>query len=163
LTAEPVKPRVVQEDFFAPAYPSQEKIEVTIARIRHFVGAGNIGSPQVLDTHRPDGFVMGPLADARVSAQNTHSSVSGVRLAFRRFRPPQTAHVITKQQPVHIMSAVARGAVGVAKGPWFTSGNWWRTDVWNREEWDIALRSRALYRIFRDLRTETWFVEGNYD
>jgi len=163
LTAEPVKPRVVQEDFFAPAYPSQEKIEVTIARIRHFVGAGNIGSPQVLDTHRPDGFVMGPLADARVSAQNTHSSVSGVRLAFRRFRPPQTAHVITKQQPVHIMSAVARGAVGVAKGPWFTSGNWWRTDVWNREEWDIALRSGALYRIFRDLRTETWFVEGNYD
>jgi len=60
-------------------------------------------------------------------------------------------------------SAVARGAVGIAKGPWFTSGNWWRTDAWNREEWDIALRSGALYRIFRDLRNEAWFVEGNYD
>jgi hypothetical protein len=86
-----------------------------------------------------------------------------VRLAFRRFRPPQKAHVITEQQPVHITSAVARGAVEIAKGPWFTFGNWWRTDMWNREEWDIALRSGALYRIFRDLRNETWFVEGNYD
>ena len=84
-------------------------------------------------------------------------------MAFRRFRPPQKAHVITEQQPVHITSAVARGAVGIAKGPWLTSGNWWRTDTWNREEWDIALRSGALYRIFRDLRTQAWFVEGNYD
>jgi len=160
LTMAPVKPRIVQEDFFAPAYPSPEKLEVTIARIRHFVGAENIGSPQVLDTYRPDGFVMGPLADARGSVTNEPSSL---RLAFRRFRPPQKAHVIAEQQPVHITSAVARGAVGIAKGPWFTSGNWWRTDTWNREEWDIALRGGALYRIFRDLRTEAWFVEGNYD
>jgi hypothetical protein len=88
---------------------------------------------------------------------------NSVRLAFRRFRPPQKAHVLTERQPVHITSAVARGAVGIAKGPWFTFGNWWRTDMWNHEEWDIALRSGALYRIFRDLRNETWFVEGNYD
>ena len=35
--------------------------------------------------------------------------------------------------------------------------------MWNREEWDIALRDGALYRIFRDLAAEAWFVEGNYD
>lgn len=175
LTLAPVKPRIVQEDFFAPAYPSPEKIEVTIARIRHFVGAGNIGSPRVLDTHRPDGFVMGLLGDRKLGtgvgfrkqrgmlASPHFAPVDGVRLGFRRFRPPQTAHVITEQRPVHITSPAARGAVEIAKGPWFTSGNWWRTDMWNREEWDIALRSGALYRIFRDLRTETWFVEGNYD
>jgi protein ImuB len=175
LTLAPVKPRVVQEDFFATAYPSPEKIEVTIARIRHFVGAGNIGSPQVLDTHRPDSFVMGLLGDRKLGtgvgfrkqrgmlASPHFAPVDGVSLALRRFRPPQKAHVITEQQPVHITSAVVRGVVEIAKGPWFTFGNWWRTDMWNREEWDIALRSGALYRIFRDLRTETWFVEGNYD
>ena len=162
LTLEAVKPRIVQEDFFAPAYPSPEKLEVTIARIRHFVGAENIGSPRVLDTHRPDGFVMGAAAQRPTSALPALRE-NLVRMAFRRFRPPQKAHVITEQQPVHITSAVARGAVGIAKGPWFTSGNWWRTDAWNREEWDIALRSGALYRIFRDLRSEAWFVEGNYD
>jgi len=161
LTLEAVKPRIVQEDFFAPAYPSAEKLEVTIARIRHFVGAENIGSPRVLDTHKPDSFTME--APAQQTLPHDRGSVSGVRLAFRRFRPPQKADVITEQQPVHITSAVARGAVGIAKGPWFTFGNWWRTDMWNREEWDIALRSGALYRIFRDLRNETWFVEGNYD
>jgi protein ImuB len=160
LTLEAVRPRIVQEDFFAPAYPSPEKLEVTIARIRHFVGAENIGSPRVLDTHRPDSFVMGPLADARGSVTNAPGSL---RMAFRRFRPPQKADVIIEQQPVHITSAVARGAVGIAKGPWFTSGNWWRTDAWSREEWDIALRNGALYRIFRDLKSEAWFVEGNYD
>ncbi len=161
LTLEAVKPRFVQEDFFAPAYPSPEKLEVTIARIRHFVGTENIGTPQVLDTHRPDGFTME--APAQQTLPHDGGSFSGVRLAFRRFRPPQKAHVITEQQPVHITSAVARGAVEIAKGPWFTFGNWWRTDMWNREEWDIALRSGSLYRIFRDLRNETWFVEGNYD
>ena len=162
LTMEAVKPRVTQEDFFAPAYPSPEKIELTIARIRNCVGTGNVGCPRVLDTHKPDGFVMealgGPLAGARGSG-----SLNDVRLAFRRFRPPEKAQVISESQPVHIMSAVARGVVEIAKGPWFTSGNWWRADAWNREEWDIALRSGALYRIFRDLHTQAWFVEGNYD
>jgi hypothetical protein len=70
---------------------------------------------------------------------------------------------VVEQQPVHITSAAVRGEVLMAKGPWLTSGHWWRRDAWNREEWDVALRGGALYRIFRDLTTELWFVEGNYD
>jgi protein ImuB len=161
LEMEATKPRTVQEDLFAPAYPAPEKIELTIARIRNFVGHGNIGSPRVLDTHRPDSFVIEPFRPS-VQQQGVLRD-NPLRLAFRRFRPPQPARVIVAPQPVHITSAVARGAVGIAMGPWFTSGNWWRTDIWNHEEWDIGLQSGALYRIFRDFATETWFVEGNYD
>ncbi len=161
LEMEPAKPRSMQEGLFAASYPFPEKIELTVARIRHLVGPENIGSPRVLDTHKPDSFVMEPFAP---SAQHPAASVpSSVRLAFRRFRPPQSATVIVERHPVHILSASARGPIQTAKGPWFTTGNWWRTDCWNREEWDVAVGRGALYRIFRDLSTEAWFVEGNYD
>jgi hypothetical protein len=48
-----------------------------------------------------------------------------------------------------------------------TSGNWWKKDEeWRREEWDVALQLSngvGLYRIFRELRQNAWFVEGLYD
>jgi protein ImuB len=163
LEMEPVKPRITQENLFAPAFPSPEKIELTVARITHFVGAGNIGSPRVLETHRPDGFIMDPFTPVSSPQKDLELTDCQVRFAFRRFRPPQLANVVVNSAPIHITSSVARGEVRTAKGPWFTSGNWWRTDKWRREEWDVALRGGALYRIFRDLKTELWFVEGNYD
>ena len=56
--------------------------------------------------------------------------------------------------------------VGVA-GPWRTTGDWWRTDGWARDEWDVAVESglqlQVLYRIYRELSSGTWFVEGIYD
>jgi hypothetical protein len=39
-------------------------------------------------------------------------------------------------------------------------------EEWRREEWDIAVQLAGgigLYRIFRDLRQDVWFVEGLYD
>ena len=162
LEMEPAKPRTTQEGLFSAEYPAPEKIDLTIARIRHFVGAENIGSPRILDTHKPDSFVIEPFAPAPQQPE-IPAAKSSIRSSFRRFRPPQTAYVVIEQQPVHIASPVAKGEIRIAKGPWLTSGHWWKNDMWNREEWDIALRGGALYRIFRDLITQSWFVEGNYD
>jgi protein ImuB len=57
------------------------------------------------------------------------------------------------------------GPVITASGPWKSSGEWWRADRWDREEWDVVVDTRAqggvLYRLYRHrLR---WFVEGVYD
>ena len=66
-------------------------------------------------------------------------------------------------------SCLVRGKVICASGPWRTSGDWWRPDVWARDEWDIAVaesipkQSDVLCRIYRDLQNEEWFVEGIYD
>ncbi len=69
------------------------------------------------------------------------------------------------------------GKVVCLAGPWRTSGDWWRSDFWARDEWDVGIESGAkvkapggqtgqsqvLYRIFRELQSKEWFVEGIYD
>ena len=60
IHAEPVEPRRTQHGLFAPASPEAEKLETTLARVRHFVGKENVGSPYLLNTHRADRFVMHP-------------------------------------------------------------------------------------------------------
>ena len=154
-------PKTTQEDLFTPAYPVPEQIELTLARVRRIVGPQNIGTPELVNSHRPDGFVMRPfLASAHAGFEQSENPIL---LGFRRFRPPEPAQVKMEQQPIHVSCRLARGSIQKARGPWFTSGHWWTHDVWNREEWDVALHDDALYRIFRDLHTERWFVEGNYD
>jgi len=179
IIAEPVKPRVAQTGLFIPLAPEPEKLEVTLARLAKLVGADKVGSPESLDTHRPDAFRMKRFS---ISTQNksrrNRQPVDNRQcvMGFRVFRPPWRAEVITKQGlPTRInafdakSSCLVRGKVICASGPWRTSGDWWRPDVWVREEWDIAVadsipkQSDVLCRIYRDLQSEDWFVEGIYD
>jgi protein ImuB len=51
----------------------------------------------------------------------------------------------------------------MAKGPWRASGEWWRQDAWNRDEWDLALESGGVYRMFQEIDSGRWFLEGTYD
>jgi hypothetical protein len=41
------------------------------------------------------------------------------------------------------------------------SGNWWDSERWQQEEWDVALAKGGLYRLSR--RETIWKVEGCYD
>jgi len=50
-----------------------------------------------------------------------------------------------------------------AAGPWRTSGAWWTDRSWDRNEWDVALKSGAVCRIYQDRPTTQWFMEGVYD
>jgi len=53
-----------------------------------------------------------------------------------------------------------------AAGPWQESGEWWSENPWVREVWDIAVDQAgavALYRIFRDVMRDEWFVEASFD
>lgn len=161
LELEPVSHRRTQEHLFTPAYPFPEQLELTIARVRRIVGPENIGTPVVLATHRPDGFVMKSFASSAQS--ELEKPEKPIMLAFRRFRPPPPAQIKTERQPVHIASAIVKGTIASAKGPWHTSGDWWLQNPWQREEWDIGLQNGGLYKIYRDLATMSWFVDGNYD
>jgi protein ImuB len=164
LAAEPVKPRRTQHGLFVPSSPEPEKLELTVARVRHLVGQDRVGTPEICDTHRPDAFVMRAFAPASASMAATEEAPALPRLCLRRFRPPRYAQVlVVNQQPVRVTSQSLQGRVVVAKGPWRTSGEWWRQDAWNRDEWDVALETGGIYRIFQEIDSGRWFVEGSYD
>ncbi|HEV3279576.1 MAG TPA: DNA polymerase Y family protein [Terriglobia bacterium] len=58
IEAEPAWPRVAQGDLFLPRAPDPQKLELTLARLKGVVGEDRAGSPELLDTHRPDAFRM---------------------------------------------------------------------------------------------------------
>jgi protein ImuB len=176
LSCEPVKPRVLQNGLFVPLAPAPDKLELTLARLAKLVGEENIGSPALLDTHRPDAFRMNRFV---LPGKKSHrQSAIGKRqsLGLRMFRPPLRAVVETEQGWPTQISAWGKqrsvyGKVVQVAGPWRTTGDWWREDRWARDEWDVAVTASsktsseppALYRIYRKLDSEMWFVEGNYD
>ena len=81
---------------------------------------------------------------------------------MRRFRPGLAATVeFREQRPVLLRSAVFNGVIAGARGPFFSSGDWWDKNPWSREEWDVQAAPGAIFRIFRS--AEGWFVEGVYD
>jgi protein ImuB len=159
LSLKPVHPRTVQTGIFLPVTPAPDKLELTLARIRGIVGENNVGIPELLNTHHPHPYRLVQAQPAVTSHQSPTTSHQG----FRYFRPPLPATVeLDRNRPLRITASGIHGRVLKAAGPWRTSGDWWTTTVWNRDEWDVALTNNALYRIFRE-PTERWFIEGSYD
>ena len=193
IHSEPVKPRVLQTGLFIPLAPEPAKLELTLARLAKLVGFENVGSPQLLDTHRPDAyrvtrFVMKErrrrkskqqtvnskqltvnseqpavriqdsrfvspnsrfqISNSQVAISNSKSEIRNPKFGFRRFRPPLRAIVEAGcGYPTEINAwgkdrSVYGKVVGLA-GPWRASGEWWRPDLWARDEWDVAIEVRG--------------------
>ena len=185
IACEPVKPRVLQNGLFVSLAPAPDKLELTLARLAKLVGEQNIGSPVLVNTHRPDAFTMKRFAlpvkaeFRRRGKTKVRQTGSGKRqcLGFRMFRPPLRAVVQTERGWPTQISAWGKqrsvyGKVVHLAGPWRTTGDWWREDGWARDEWDVAIESssksegvvqQGLYRVYHQLNSEMWFVAGNYD
>jgi protein ImuB len=71
LRVRPVRVRNVQPRFDEPPRPSPRLLTATLARLSALVGARDIGSPVILDTHRPDAHQKTPflLPSPQPSAQ----------------------------------------------------------------------------------------------
>jgi protein ImuB len=164
LGTNPVKPRAAQSGLYVPMSPEPVKLELTLARIRTVVGEDRVGTPQLLDTHRPDAFRVAEFGAAGGHAKPRAAGrpQTNTRLALRLFRPPRQARVaIASGKPSFVTAEGIRGKVLDLAGPWRTSGDWWTADPWSRDEWDIALSDGALYRLYCE--EKGWFVGGNYD
>lgn len=166
------RPRSTQNELFERAAPEPEKLEITLARIATLVGPDNVGSPKLLDTHRPDAFCMerfkapSPRSTTKKLSEGRALAADRLRLAIRMFRPPVLAMVEESSGLPVSLSARGldlNGKVEKLAGPWRSSGDWWNEIAWEREEWDIALNNGAVYRVYFDLRRSAWFVEGVYD
>jgi protein ImuB len=192
LSAEPDRPRTTQGGLFLPASPEPEKLELTMTRLANLVGDANVGSPQLMDTHRPDAIRMDRfrLAQEIAGSHKKKLPTSANKNSFesrivkpanglRLFRPGVPARVELRDGlPVRVFFQGLRGEVVAASGPWRTSGDWWQ-DPWDLAEWDVEVHfssisqkgkrtpnlasPRGLYLIYYDLRQQGWFFRGMYD
>lgn len=157
----PAPPRIVQDGLFLPLAPEPEKLELTLARIRALVGEENLGIPELLNTHRPEPFHMSPCSVPPPDGDD--QAALACRMAFRYFRPPLAAEVKMQEgRPAWLLAKGRQGRVVNSAGPWRTSGDWWTAAPWNRDEWDVALASGVIYRLYCE-PGEHWFIEGSYD
>jgi protein ImuB len=174
LIAEPARPRSAQGGLFLPPSPEPEKLELTLARLAGLVGESRVGSLELLDTHRAEGFRMRRFAAEGGSEKNRQKvpEEKPAVAALRMFRPPLRAAVTLENgelaRVVCSKKKEVQGTVLWKAGPWRSSGDWWEREAWARDEWDIALQNTntedvALYRLMHDLLGGGWFVEGTYD
>jgi protein ImuB len=193
LSTEPDRPRSTQRGLFLPASPEPEKLELTMARLANLVGNGNVGSPQLTDTHRPDAIRIDRfrLARENIGGRGKKSSdtlankvfstspITKPANGFRFFRPGLPVRVELRDGfPARIFFQGMRGEVAAASGPWCTSGDWWQ-EAWDQAEWDVEVHfsgtprkttkpsqsanARGLYLLYYDARQRGWFFRGMYD
>jgi protein ImuB len=158
LGADPARPRSTQHGLFVPNSPDPEKLELTVARLAKLVGNANIGSPELADTHRPGEFRMNKFfaqphetrarGKAGGAGNKSLSGGDGEAAVVRRpttgcriFRPRLAARVEWREgRPAKIVFRGLYGRVMTASGPWKISGDWWRGDAWQQEEWDLEIQ-----------------------
>ncbi len=172
LQAEPPKSpveKVGARAFVLPARPGQgdlfrrtvlvssRKLDEVLARLGAVAVTGGVGSPRLLNTHRPDPVEMAPVgrggADFMLSCGDT--------VAIRRFRPPLRVEVLLGHgRPVRLDSPVFGGRIVRAAGPFSLRWGWWEDRAVQRDYYDVELSSGGLYRLFFDAVGKRWFADG---
>ena len=158
LRARPVRVPAAQPRFDEPPRPSPRLLTATLARLGALVDARGIGSPALLDSHRPDAHQMAPFTLSPSPRPSPQGSMLGVRV----LRPPLRAVVAVEAgTPTHLRAAGLAGRIVAGAGPWRISGEWWTGAPFARDEWDVELDDGTLCHLARDSRG--WRLEAVYD
>ena len=165
LQAEPGDRSKAQLGIFAPQLPEPLRLDVTLARIAALVGEKQVGRAQLLDTHRPDRFTMERFT---VSTSPPQAAQARRAIALRRCRPPLNLSVQREgSRPASFFFRGKRYIVREAYGPWQKSGDWWSSERWSCEEWDVYAIADAdetlLCLITHDRLHRQWQLKALYD
>ncbi|HEY3705466.1 MAG TPA: DNA polymerase Y family protein [Terracidiphilus sp.] len=165
LTAEAAPSSLVQLGLFAPQTPEPSRLDVTLARLKAIVGEDRVGSPVLVDGHRPGAFEM---TDFRVDGKDETAQTQGPRMGLRRLRPALPVRMWLREgEPSAFATRELRYEVTAAYGPWRTSGSWWAPDEWDTEEWDVmaagAEKVPLACLLVHDRAQDSWQLEAMYD
>jgi protein ImuB len=181
LLCDGVPLRREQLDLFLPRGPSPSALDQTLAELRSICGSDRVGSPEIIDDHRPDAFGLKPFQKRKApprkgapptsptgtqpSAHRAPTARNGPRLTMRAVRPPLRAEVrLAGGRPAHLRSAVSQGEVLHAAGPWRTTGHWWSESAhFAVDHYDIQVSDGTILRLCFNWKTKRWQVDGLYD
>lgn len=162
LSVHPVLTRPGQAGLWQPSIPAHRDLTGVLTRLVALVGDANIGSPSLLDSHRPDAVTLGAFSPLPEPREET--GPAGAQLVLRRLRPPRRVEIVTDgERPARVHWGGAWLRVVTCAGPWRASGEWWDTRAWARDEWDLLLEDATLCRLARDGITGAWMLDGIYD
>jgi protein ImuB len=154
-----------QLQLFESALRDPNRFGETLGKLKAFLGNDNIGVPARSNTHRPDSYVLqdGFTHEIEIAKRPAARAIESLRgLPLRRFRPSIPSSVCMKDgYPVSVESPAVCGAIRKCAGPYTLSGNWWDSERWQQEEWDVALAKGGLYRLSR--HDTIWKIEGCYE
>ncbi len=161
LEAEPTQPQTAQRGLFQAQFPEPDKLELLLARLRSIVGADNVGSPQLQNSHGTDSFNMAPFRPS-LHTGSGESSLSS-RIAVRVFRPSLAVRVTCwSNQPRTMFWQGARLAIVSAAGPWHSSGSWWKGRPWDHDLWDVVtVEPLQALRLRQDHASQAWSWWGS--
>jgi len=216
FTAHPDRPRRAQLSLFGPAALSPDRLATTIARLAALLGANRVGSPRLVNGHRPERFTEVSYAPPPPPTLARPPRGGRGLLCVRVLRPPVELEVLVEPgpsdplpplpagegrgegtchpfalrpchpeessdegsapehplPPIRLVSLRSQGGNGsleisgsikIASGPWSLEDGWWSSEPADRDYWDVELSDGALYRIYRDGKTNAWFADGIYD
>ncbi len=187
LTIESGTPATAQCQLFGPPAPNPARIRDLTGRLAVIVGDGNAGSPEITETRHQYSTVLRPfrLVPAAVTAGPTRHDCPDMPtpLAFRRFNPPVQALVESsvaerrggmdvfadtqrpddQAMPLRIHSDALSGTVQRAAGPWYADSGWWTDQPRAGAFYDVEIAGRGVFRLWHDLLSDQWTIEGIWD
>ncbi len=187
LSVQARAPRPSQSDMFVPPAPAPERLQTTLARLAALCGPDHVGTLLPANSHRPDATCrvdFAPPAKANPPPEPNGHAVN--RIVLRAIRPAQEVEVMSSRGvPEFVRGRRISARVVSIAGPWRRQGEWWKTaleagqDAANgagadvsqgglrggfaHDYYEMALDDGGVYRVFRDLHTDRWFVDGIYD
>jgi protein ImuB len=181
IEATPRAIRPAQADMFLPPTPAPDRLAATIARLAALCGPQNVGALAAENSHRPDAVRLERFEPPAPSARNgggASAPALAARLMLRAIRPAREIEVLCSRAGPRFVRGENLGArvVSIA-GPWRRDGEWWKSAPQSRSSsggdpagagfardyFELALDDGGVYRVFRDLKSERWFLDGVYD
>ena len=169
LIALGVPLRREQLDFFLPRGPSPGELDQTLAELTAICGTERVGTPLVVDDHRPGAFGLKPFSKRKprstINIEANKHAQRKPKLTLRALRPPSRAEVrIERGSPVFLRSAVSQGEILSSAGPWRTTGYWWEESThFAVDHYDVQMSDGSVLRLCFDWKTKRWQVDGLYD
>jgi protein ImuB len=158
LELVPARPGALQDQLFERGLKDPNRFAETLSQIESLVGIGMVGKVQLLPSRRADAFALQPFLD-KLPDQPVEPDLQRCGLPLRCYRPARPLHVQLREARPHTMQQAGQSwTITGCRGPWLMSGDWWDSQHWQREIWEVETTEGHLFQIARE--GETWLLDG---